>query len=109
MDLMEYVNDAARWVRSNAHGICLAWAASVLVIYGTELARCAKSIAKEWHFVFRLLFFVIVCAFGYGWLSLFLAAKLSGQVKQLSNIWILVAVSLMFIIIGLIADKKQQM
>ena len=104
----DIINDIARFLREHGRTICFAWTAALLVIYGGALARFAKNIAKAWHFVFRVLFFVLVCGFGYGLLTVFLARFLHSQLSHLDNIWYIVSVVAAFILLGILAEKKKQ-
>ena len=106
--IYNWLDELAGWVAHNRYQICIAWVASLLVIYGVPIARVVKKTAKSWHFVFRILFFVIVCAFGYGWVTLFAAKQLSKQLSQLSSYWEIAVVLLAFIFLGCLAERKKQ-
>ena len=103
-----WFNDLLSWVAQHRYQICIAWVASLLVIYGGPIARAVRNVARSWHFVFRVLFFVFVCAFGYGWVTLFTASHLSKQMGRLSSYWELAVVLLGFFLLGILAEKKKQ-
>lgn len=104
----EIINDIARFLREHGRTICVAWTASLLVIYGSKLTGIAKDIAKTWHFVFRVLFFVLICGFGFGLLTVYVAQLLHSQLRGLSNLWVILSVTIAFIILGILAEKKKQ-
>lgn len=104
----EIINTLAKFLRQNSSTLCMAWIASFMVIYGRELATLAKKVAKSWHFIFRVLFFVLICGFGYGLLGVYLSKLLNKQMIQLNSIWIIVATLGAFLLLGLIADKKKK-
>jgi len=104
---MELVNDIAEWIQANRFEICLAWMASLLVTYGRSIETFTKNISKGWHYIFRLIFFVLVCAFGYGWVTLFCAKILSKYYSKLDDMWSIIAGVVAFILIGFLASKKK--
>lgn len=106
--MQDLINDIASFLREHGKTTCYAWTAAILVIYGKELSRLAKSIARAWHFVFRVLFFVLVCGFCYGMLTVFVADLLHHSISQLSNLWYIVAVVSAFFTVGFLADRKKQ-
>ena len=105
---MEYINDAASFLRSHNSSISIAWTASFLVLFGPELTSLAKKVAKSWNFVFRVLFFIIVCGFAYGILGLYLSKILLKQLNSLDNIWLLVATCVSFVVLGIVAERKNK-
>ncbi|MFT5882137.1 MAG: H+/Cl- antiporter ClcA [Crocinitomicaceae bacterium] len=105
----DIINDLARFLREHGWTLCYAWSASLLIIYGRVLANTAKNIAKTWHFFFRILFFLAVCGFGYGLLTVYLTKYLHRQLSQLPNLWYILAVFCAFLILGILADRKKQL
>ena len=104
----DLINDLAQFLREHGWTLCHAWSASLLIIYGKFLANTAKSIAKTWHYFFRILFFVAVCGFGYGLLTVYLTRMLYQNLVQLSNLWCIIAICVGFLILGILADRKKQ-
>ena len=104
----EAIDRAAAFLRGHGYELCLAWTAALMVIYGNQLVKLSKNIAKSWHFLFRVGFFVIVCALGYGLLMVTLASYLGRQLSRLGNSWYLTAMLLGFLTLGILAEKKRQ-
>ena len=104
----EVIDQAAAFLRGHGYELCLAWTASLMVVYGSQLVKFSKNIAKSWHFIFRVGFFVILCALGYGLLMVALASYLNRQLSRLENGWYLTAVLLGFLTLGILAEKKRQ-
>jgi len=105
--LDELIKDFASLIRDHSWTICFAWTASLLVIYGDEMLRITKSIAQAWHFAFRLLFFVIICGFGYGALTIFISRYLHGKMILLSNLWLCISVIAAYIFLGFLAERNR--
>jgi len=105
--LEEIINGIADLVREHSWTLCTAWAASLLVIYGGALAKFTKNIARSWNFAFRVLFFVAVCGFGYGILTLSIARLIHPQISKLGNTWLTLSVLGAFLLLGLLAEKRR--
>ncbi len=103
----QIINSVAGYIRANSWTLCTAWAASFLVIYGGPLAKFTKNIARTWSFVLRVLFFVVVCGFGYGFLTLLIARSIHSQILKLSNVWLDSAVLGAFLLLGFLAEKRK--
>ena len=102
----EIIDRAAAFLRGHGYELCLAWTAALMVIYANQLIKFSKNIAKSWHFLFRVGFFVIVCALGYGLLIVALSKYLNRHLSRLENGWYLTAVLLGFLTLGILAEKK---
>lgn len=108
MDLNELVHICAEWLRIHLYEVTLAWVAALLVIYGRELFIFIRDLVKKWHFILRVLVFILFCAFGYGWLTFQLAQILEGQLANASDLNLVVLITIGFIIIGVLAERKKQ-
>lgn len=105
--LQDIINPIAGFIREHSWTICIAWTASLLVIYGDDLARLTKGVARSWHFVFRVLFFVVVCGFGYGLITIFLARLIHSQLVRLDNLWLTISALAAFLLLGFLAEKHK--
>lgn len=105
--LQELIDNLAGYIREYSWTLCLAWTASLLVIYGDELVRFTKRIARAWHFVFRILFFVVVCGFGYGAISFMLASLLHSKMVHLNNLSLVISVLIAYLLLGFLAEKNK--
>ncbi|MBK1790278.1 DUF3392 family protein [Persicirhabdus sediminis] len=106
MDLQSLLNDAAFWIRDHLREVTFAWIASLLVIYGKELTKFVKGMISSWMFVLRVLVFVLVCAFGYGWLAIKCAGILAAYLKGMNDLNLCAIVLIAFFIVGILADRR---
>ncbi|MBT8036760.1 MAG: DUF3392 domain-containing protein [Verrucomicrobiae bacterium] len=106
--MQEIINNTAGYLRGHGDIICYAWTAAWLVLYGSVLAKFAKNVARSWHFVFRVLFFIVVCGFAYGMLTVLIASQIHQKLSRLNDSWYIVAVVSAFFLIGILAEKKRQ-
>lgn len=104
----EVIDRTAVFLRGYGYELCLSWTAALMVMYSNQLIKFSKNIAKSWHFLFRVGFFVIVCALGYGLILVALASSLNRHLSRLENSWYLTAVLLGFLSLGILAEKKRQ-
>jgi H+/Cl- antiporter ClcA len=105
--VQEFINNIAGFIREYSMTCCFAWTSSLLVIYGDELIRFTKRIARSWHFVFRVLFFVVVCGFGFGAITIMLSRFLHSKMIGLNNLTLILAVLAAYLLLGLLAEKNR--
>jgi len=98
----------ARWIRPHVDQVALAVVASVLVIYGKAINDLVKQVFKNWHFTVRVLVFMIVCAFGYGALTVFATQFLGLFLAGLGNAQLTIVIAGFFFLVGILAQKKRQ-
>ena len=83
--------------------------AAVLFIYGNDINAWIRRHVKFKHFFARLTVFVLVCAFGYGAATVFLANILANFLNRLDHYSLAPVVLLTFVIIGILAERRNQM
>ena len=103
----ETINSLAGFIREYIWTVCFAWTASLLVIYGDELVRFTKRIARSWHFVFRVLFFVVVCGFGFGAVTIMLARFIHTKMASLNDLSLILSVLAAYLLLGFLAEKNK--
>ncbi len=109
---MELIREFAVWTSSHIRPwllqIAVAMLATLLVIYGQSINRMVKRHISSWHFVLRVLVFMLLCAFGYGALLVFCAPWLARAFASLGSVWLSPVVLLAFVVIGLLAERRNQ-
>ena len=109
---MEFINETAR-VLSNLihpymHHVALAIVATILVIYGEDINAMIRAQIKQYNFFVRIFVFVLVCAFGYGMLTIFLTVLVRKFLAQLSPVYLISVLAGFFFILGILAERKKQ-
>jgi hypothetical protein len=61
----------SEWTQPHLSAIALSILATILVIYGDVLNKQLKMLLKAQPFIIRTFVFVLVCAFGYGLLTVY--------------------------------------
>jgi hypothetical protein len=79
-----------------------------LAIYGDFINRKMKNAIKDRPFLLRYASFIALCAFGYGFLTLFLAKFLAQSLREVPSQYFILAVVGCFVLLGILADRKNQ-
>lgn len=93
-------------MRPYSSDIALALVASVLVIAGSDINKFIKRQLGNAHFVIKTLAFIIVCTFGYGFLTVILTNLLKQQLSALSTDSFALVVIFAFVALGIMAQRK---
>lgn len=99
----------SEWMRDYLTPISMAIVATVLVIFGNDLNRWVRNMVRKFHFLIRLSVFILVCAFGYGLATIMLAKVLAELLGSISNYYLSLVVLAIFVILGLTAEKRNQL
>lgn len=102
------MHEISHILRPHIHAIAFAIVATILVIFGTDINKRIKHAVRKQHFIIRLLVFVLVCAFGYGVATVFIA-KVAGQMLAgLDDRFLAITIACIFLLLGLLAEKRRQ-
>jgi hypothetical protein len=88
--------------------IAAALVATLLVVYGSSINALVKRWVGGMHFIIRLLVFVALCSFGYGFLALILSRLFLNMFQKINSFYLAMVVVVIFIIVGVLAEKKNQ-
>lgn len=102
------MDSITHFLRQHLHDIAVAIIATLLVIFGSDINRSIKGLVKRNHFVVRLAVFVLVCAFGYGLATVFLADLLVSLLRSIPGRFLAVWILLLFVLLGLVAERRRQ-
>jgi hypothetical protein len=102
------VERLSQFMRDYLREISVALMATVLALYGGYINDGVKSLLKNYHFIVRFMVFVLLCAFGYGALSVYAARFVKLLLLQLNDLWLAPVVTASFLIIGLLAEHKKK-
>lgn len=110
---MDIINEillrSGYWARSNMNNITLALVATLLVIYGNDINHFVKRQLKSYPRLVRLFGFVLMCAFGYGALTILLTPVLATWFSLINIKWLAPITVITFLFIGWLAERKHQM
>lgn len=80
--------------------------ASLLVIYGKDVNRAVLGVVRKRHFVIRTLVFVILCAVGYGFLTVQGGIWLAQLLVSIDRLFLGVVIVLAFVGVGWLAERR---
>jgi len=103
-DLLADIGSAIRPYNSD---IALAFVASLLVIIGGDINRHIRNLISNAHFLIRTIIFILVCTFGYGFLTLFLTGIITKQLSAIPLVYLALVVFSSFILLGVYAERKR--
>ena len=111
--MMQYLNhlilSMSVFLRSHLTKVALSLAATILFLYGEQLHGVIKGLIKDLHFIFRLVILVLVCAFGYGTLVFAFTRLCEAGLRELDDLYLSPVVTGLFLLIGLLAERKKAM
>lgn len=81
--------------------------ATLLVVYGDIINRQVKRSLSGFHFIIRSSLFVLLCAFGYGALTLYGAPFLQHIFKFVAYEYRGIAFILAFVALGIAAERRR--
>ncbi|WP_220452544.1 DUF3392 domain-containing protein [Colwellia sp. RSH04] len=105
--IMEFLTDIGQWFRPYQYQTALAIIATLLVLFGNEINKAVKSLVVKQHFLVRTIVFVLVCAFGYGLLTVWLTSLLAAQLAKIPTPYIVPVVFISFFCMGMYAQKQR--
>ncbi len=104
--LIDFISPIAEWLQDYLYEIGLAMVSTLLVIYGSDILGLIKKQIGGVQPFLRLTLFIIICAFGFAFLTSFLTPLLFGLLHQVDVIWLPLIVLISFYLIGFLARKK---
>lgn len=86
--------------------LSMALVVTVLFIYGNDINRAVKKRVKRYNFALRVMIFVLVCSFGFGLAAVLSATLLTRILLHVDSFLLAPLVILLFVLIGILAERK---
>lgn len=99
----------SQWFRPHLFTIALMIVATLLVLYGNTINGMIKRQIAGCHFILRTIIFILVCAFGYGLLTVWMTPFLGQLLGRLPNLYLGLVILIISIVLGVLAERKGQM
>ncbi|MBA4387861.1 MAG: DUF3392 domain-containing protein [Verrucomicrobia bacterium] len=110
---MNFLYDAIRYVshfmQDFTPQISMAIAATIFFIYGGNIHGAIRTSMQKLHFLVRLSLFTLICAFGYGLVTVYLAKAFEEILIRLGDLYYAPIVIGTFLLVGFLAERKRQM
>jgi len=105
--MTELLIDSGQWFRTYQYQSAMAIVATLLVIFGNDINLIVKRAVAKQHLLVRCLVFILVCAFGYGLLTIWLTGLLAQQLAKIPSLYILPSIIGVFVLLALYAQKQK--
>lgn len=107
--MADFLTQVTRWLAPYFTEMSLMFMATLLVVFGDIINKQVKAMLSPCHFIIRVALFVLMCAFGYGALTLYGAPLVLHVIKffpyYLQGTLFVTA----FIAIGVFAERRRYM
>lgn len=104
--LVSFIESLSRWMRPHVSHIAMALVATLLVIYGSSINQLIRTWIQKLHFLVRIAVFVLLCSFGYAYFTLWASGIARSYLQALDNRLLAPGVIALFIIIGVLAERR---
>lgn len=105
IDVLSALSDL---IRPHLTFVASALVATLLVIYGNNINRAVWALVRGAHFVVRTLVFVLLCAIGYGALTVYLIPFLRRLLLAAGPVWMGLLVVVAFLAVGWLAERHSR-
>ena len=96
------------WLQPHLYNSSLLLVVCFISLYANDIIKVTKRFVARRHFIIRVLCFVLVTGFGMGLLVVFVTPFLSKLLLLLGVKWLALTLTAAFFVLGIIADKKNQ-
>ncbi len=99
-------NDFSRWLWSHHAFIVTSWIAVLLVVYGDSINKFLKQLMRPYHYLLRLMAFVLLCTLGYSLLAHYGEISVYRLLQLLDRQFFGIFVISAYLILGMLAERK---
>ncbi|KPA51922.1 membrane protein [Photobacterium leiognathi subsp. mandapamensis] len=108
MDIIIFLSELGHSIRPWLDDISTAIVACLLVVFGGDINRLLRRRLSKYNFIIRTLAFILVNAFGYGLLIVYLSPLLHRELLNIPNYLSISIITATFIFIGCWAQRNKQ-
>ncbi|MBK1736031.1 hypothetical protein CKO15_12235 [Halorhodospira abdelmalekii] len=95
------------WVNGHASEVALALVATLLVLYGDHINRTFARTVRPYPWLVRVIAFVLMCAFGYGAITVLVTPLIAQGILMIEARWIGLLTFVVFFAIGTLAERRR--
>lgn len=107
--IMAVLLDIGQWLQGYMYDISLLLVVCFISLYADDIIKITKRFVVRQNFVLRVLCFVLVTGFGFSIMIVFVRPFLSQGLSFFGTQWLAITILMAFVILGIIADKKNQL
>lgn len=105
--MQQLLNLTTHWCRPYLTEISFSFIATLLVLYGDRINGEIKKITDDYHYLIRVVIFILVSGFGYGWMTVYMTDLLEKILRYKTGNYLGLVVLVVFFVLGMLADKKK--
>ncbi|GAA3924733.1 DUF3392 family protein [Litoribacillus peritrichatus] len=101
-------SDLSDWFWDYRQLLVTSWIAVILVIYGGKLNALVRRVMQPYHFLFRMVAFILLCTFGYGAIAIYGQLAINFGLLHIKTDWFAGIVILVYLVLSVLAERKRQ-
>jgi hypothetical protein len=101
------IDYTANFLRSNITYVAIGIVTTTFAVFGVYLLKALKSVTRKMNALIRFLIYIFVYAFGIGLLSVLIVKFVAGKLGSLNNLHLVLAVGLVFLLLGISAKIQK--
>ena len=105
--ISQYFVQLADWLQPYLFKTCMAQVATILVVYSRDIDKSVRTLLKPHPFALRVIGFVLINAFGYGFVTLTGGGLLRQFYLQIGAPVRVPLILAVFIAIGILAERRK--
>ena len=106
---MDYYNTLTTYLVRHLSTISFGIIAAILVLYGDPILKIQKKLLKPFHFLLRLIGFVLLAGIGFSLLAFWSESALTRALLSIPRNFLAPSLLGIFFILGTIAERKRFM
>ncbi|NLB62744.1 MAG: DUF3392 family protein [Fibrobacter sp.] len=106
--MQTWIHEIANFVRDHLPSISVGIVSTALVIYGASINKFFRKLTRKTGVILRFVLFVLLCSFGYGFVSSQAVKWLNHTISSLKDVQLLVVVFGAFLVLGFLAKQGRE-
>ena len=105
--IQSVLSQLSHFMQAYYSATALSMVATLLVIYGDVFNKRLKRFVSPYHFIIRTVVFVLICAFGYGLLTVFAAPFIKQLILMIPHLYRGISIIAVFLLLGYLAEHRR--
>ncbi|MGO2332506.1 MAG: DUF3392 family protein [Pseudoalteromonas nigrifaciens] len=101
--------NTSQWLHGYLYNLSMLIMVCLVSLYANDIIKLTKGLVAQRHFIIRVICFVLITAFGFGFVVVWLSPLLIKALLFFGTKWLSVTLLAAFFILGTIADRKNQL
>lgn len=108
MQIPSEILPAIQYLRDHTQEIAFSLVATLLMVYGHQLNRYFRKSTAKMNWFLRFALFVLLCTFGYGFLSTVFVKLIAQGLNRLNSVQFMGTIFISYLILAFIARRKKE-